>query len=68
MCSSWFQLASGSRDLSQENNCYVKFKMTTLFIQDIFECHFVNLLSFTQLLFSSQLEVHHVIQEPNEAN
>ena len=38
--------------------------MRTLFIQDNFECHFVNLLSFTQQLFSSQLEINHVIQQP----
>ena len=38
--------------------------MRTLFIKDNFECHFVNLLSFTQQLFSSQLEMNHVIQQP----
>ena len=43
-------------------------KMITLFIQDNFECHFVNLLSFTQNIFSSQLEIDHVIQQPSEAN
>ena len=41
--------------------------MRTLFIKDNFECHFVNLLSFTQQLFSSQLEINHVIQQPSEA-
>ena len=40
--------------------------MRTLFIQDNFECHFVNLLSFTQQLFSSQLEINHVIQQQNK--
>ena len=29
--------------------------------------HFVNLLSFTQQLFSSQLKMNHVIQQPSEA-
>jgi hypothetical protein len=29
---------------------------------------FVNLLSFIYKLFSSQLEIIHVIQEPTEAN
>jgi hypothetical protein len=43
-------------------------QMTTLFIQHNFECHFVKLLSFTQQLFSSQLEINHMIQEPTEAN
>ena len=42
--------------------------MTTLFIQDNFECQFVNLLSITEQLFSSQLEINQVIQEPTEAN
>ena len=39
--------------------------MRTLFFKDNFECHFVNLLSFTQQLFSSQLEINHVIQQLN---
>ena len=42
--------------------------MRTLFIKDNFECHFVNLLSFTQHLFSSQLEMNYVIQQPSEAS
>ena len=54
MCSSSLQLAPESRDLSQAEK----------FIQqDNFECHFLNLLSFTQQLFSSRLEINHVIQQ-----
>ena len=40
--------------------------MTTLFIQDNFDCYFLNLLSIA--LFCSQLEINHVIQEPTELN
>ena len=39
--------------------------MTTFFIQDHFECHFVNLLSFTQKLF---YYINHAIQQPTEEN
>ena len=74
MCSDLLQLAPESRGLSQAENCYVKvsklflLKMITLFIQDNFECHLVNLLSFTKQLFSSQIEISHVIQQPCKAN
>ena len=63
ICSSLLHLAPGSHDLSQAEKRYFlvterkaekihkrqlfSLKMTTLFIQDNFECHFVNLLSFT---------------------
>ena len=40
--------------------------MTTFFIQDNFECYIFNLLSYTKQLFSSQLEINHVIHEPTE--
>ena len=51
MCSSWLQLDSGSRDLSQAEKRITVIhkiqKMTTLSIQDNFERNFLNLLSFT---------------------
>ena len=31
-------------------------------------CHFVNLLSFTEQLFSSQSEINHMIQDPTKVN
>ena len=31
-------------------------------------CHFVNFFRFTYCLFSSHLEINHVIQEPTEIN
>ena len=76
MCSSLLQLAHGSHDLFHAEKritvCKAEqiHKMTTIsllmFIQDNFECHFVILLGFTQKLFSYQLEINHVIQEPTE--
>ena len=81
MCSSLYQLAPGSRDLSQAEkwkNCCVKGsknKITIKIVLDEQSCqvsghsfHFVNLLSFTKQLLSSQLEINHVIQEPTEVN
>ena len=69
MCSSLLQLALRSRDQTQSENTKTVqqiHKMTLKIVldeQNLREnsCHFVNLLSFTQQLFSSQLEINHVI-------
>ena len=42
-------------------------KSVRKFVQDNFECNFVNLFSFTKQL-SSRLEINHVIQKPTERN
>ena len=78
---SLLQLAPRSRDNSswEENNCYVKLskftkwqlfslKMTTFLILDNFQCNYLSFLSFSQQLFSTQVEINHVIQEETEVN
>ena len=66
MCFSFLQLAPLIIQFISswwEKNCYVKLSKLKI-VQDEQRCHFMNLLSFTLQLLSSQLEIYYVIQEP----